>query len=46
MNTNLVQRETVKVLSKVRYYILQGCPIVVKDTFEIYKPKQELLSIN
>lgn len=33
-------------LSKVRYYILQGWPTVVEDKFEMYKQKQKLLSID
>lgn len=47
LNARSVQRETNKdhVLSKVKYFIMQGWPSTVNEELEFYKRKKELLTV-
>jgi len=47
VNAKLIQKETIKdpILSKVKYYITNGWPEKVRKELEVFKQKQELLSV-
>lgn len=47
MNSNLVKKETIKdpLLSKVKYYKMNGWPEILREKLEFYKQNKKLLNI-